>query len=198
MHDGLKKPLAASLNLIAQQQVADAIAAMGKALPCHVVSIAGQIVSVAFDVDDPTVTLPTVTMPIATSQYDWLPLQEGDKGLTVPSDVYLGGVSGLGGGTASATNVGNLSALVFLPVANASWSTTFEGYRLVQGPEGAVLQTLDGSVSLVLNSAGVTINGNLVVTGDTSFGGGAKKVVLDGDPVSGGTVHATSTTMKGT
>ena len=197
-HDGLKNPLAESLNLIAQQRAADAIQALGQALPCHVVAVAGQIVTVAFDTVTPGQTLPQVKMPILTSPYDWLPVQVGDKGVTVPSDVYLGGVSGLGGGTATLAPVGNLSALVFAPVANAAWSTTYQNYRVVQGPDGVVLQTLDGAVVLKLDATGVTITGNLTVTGDTSFGGGSKKVVLDGDAVTGGVVHASSTTIKAT
>lgn len=200
INEGLKTPLASSINQVASQQAADAIVQLGRALPCHVVGVEGQVVTVRFDVQGPW-TLPQVTMPVATSVYDWLPLRPGDVGVTVSSEVYLGGASGLGGGTATFAPVGNLTGLLFVPVSNAGFLTTFENYRVVQGPDGVVVQTLDGSVSLVLNASGVKVNGNLTVTGETSFGGGAKKVVLDGDPVvggGGGTVQASSTTIKAT
>lgn len=65
--------------------------------------------------------------------------------------------------------------------------------------------------TIVMDSSGVKVNGvlfdrsgnvsgvaDLTTTGDASLGGGSKKVVLDGDPVSGGAVHATSTKAKAT
>lgn len=44
----------------------------------------------------------------------------------------------------------------------------------------------------------VKIDGKLTVVGDTSLGGGAKKIVLDGDPVVSGAVVASSTKSKAT
>lgn len=64
---------------------------------------------------------------------------------------------------------------------------------------------------IVMAAAGVTINGvlfnrsanvsgikDLTTTGNTSLGGGAKKVALNGDAVAGGVVVASSSTVKAT
>ena len=41
----------------------------GYALPCRVVSVSGSIVTVAFEIQDDTLTLPQVTIPKAESQW---------------------------------------------------------------------------------------------------------------------------------
>lgn len=153
-----KTPLAASLNRIAQQNAATAIQQFGKALPCSVVAVVGQIVTVKFEVNSGTTTIPQVTMPIATCAYDWLPVQVGDTGVTMPSDVYIGGVSGLGGGVASLTQRANLSALVFVPVSNKSWSVSNPNQRVVQGPAGVLLQNTAGTSTIDITDTGITIS----------------------------------------
>jgi hypothetical protein len=67
-----------------------------------------------------------------------------------------------------------------------------------------------GAVSIVISATGITFNGpvhatgnlqvdgNLTNNGTAGLGGGAKKVVLDGDSVSGGVVHASSTKTTAT
>lgn len=189
-----KTPLARSLNLFAEKKVLDAISLLGKALPCHVVAVAGQIVTVAFDVANVPFTIPTVKMPIDTWIYDWIPVQVGTRGLTVPSDVYLGGASGLGGGTADLSTRANLSTLSFVPVANASWAPPGGDAtkRVVQGPTGVRLQDMGGAAIGVLDeTAGIeyTFAGgvfSMTSSGITlSFGGhqiviNATGVVIDG------------------
>ena len=90
-----------TINQHSITRVAEAIQNTGASLPCSVVSVSGQIVTVKFEVDSSPWTLPQIAIPIATWSYDWIPVQPGDMGLTVPSDVYLGGISGLGGGVLS-------------------------------------------------------------------------------------------------
>lgn len=164
-YDGLKTPLMNSLNLVAMRRVAEEVELAGKALPCHVVSVSGQIVTVAFDVETDR-TLPNVTIPIATSPYFWQPVQKGDLGMTVPADVYLGGVSGLGGGQASLRQKpGNLTALVFLPVANASWAVPNPDQAVVQGPAGVLLRPLGGgsaSIDIGLDSMTFSAGGHTI------------------------------------
>lgn len=172
-----KTPLVSSLNDVAIKRAADAIQQLGKALPCHVLAVVGQIVTVAFDITSPTFTLPNVTIPVATSHYDWLPVQIGDKGVTFPADAYLGGVSGLGSGVANLSEPANLSALVFLPVSNAAWTVADPNMRVIKGPQGVMLTTLaglgilsvtDSAISLsvagqtlVVDATGVIINGRV-------------------------------------
>jgi hypothetical protein len=152
-----KLPLGRSLNQIAERRAHDVLQQTGKALPASVVSSQGWIVTVKFEVQG--TTLVNVTVPVASSKYDYLPLQPGDTGLLVPSDVYLGGISGLGGGTASLNLPANLSALLFVPNGNKSFAAPADvNKRYIYGPDGAVVSTLDGSVSVTVDkTAGVTI-----------------------------------------
>lgn len=122
----------------------------------------------------------------------------------------------------------NLSALVFFPIGNANWQPEDPDVAVIYGPSGATIKTKDGAVFLKVTASGIAIQGDvsidgslsvtggvdvdgvlnatdggvvtgdLTVSGNTSFGGGSKKVVLDGDPVTGGFVHASSTTIKAT
>lgn len=173
-----KTPLGLALNRFTQQKVLDAIATLGQALPCEVVSVAGQIVTVAFQISSATFTLPQVAMPIATSIYDWIPVQRGTLGLTIPASVYLGGVSGLGGGTADLSKPANLSALLFLPVSNSAWvpPTGDQNLRVVQGPDGVAIQDINGTTLLTVTpSGGVFARG----TGGPVLGGNLVQAAND-------------------
>ncbi|WP_309601114.1 hypothetical protein [Burkholderia multivorans] len=113
--------------------------------------------TVEFEVQG-TWTLPPVTIPKAESPWIRMPTQVGDKGVTMPADAYLGGISGLGGGTADARTPGNLSALVFLPVSNAGSAPDDPNAAQVCGPNGAILRTTEGPMSsCVVNQSGVTM-----------------------------------------
>lgn len=213
-NNSLKTPFAATLPTFARGQIDQASELDGMALPCHVVSVSGAIVTVAFDIQT-DFTLPQAEMAILGAEYVRLPVQIGCKGLAIPADAYLGAVTGLGGSTTPFLQPGNLGALAFLPIGNKNFSTVDGNVLVMYGPNGVTLRDANsnttivltttaatvtrGSVSLVVDNTGVTVHGNLTVTGSTSFGGGGKKVVLDGDPVTtGGTVTATSTTIKAT
>lgn len=185
-----KSPLGLSLNQFAQKKIADAIAQLGGELPCRVIAVAGQIVTVSFEIDSAPFTLPQVSMPIATSVYDWIPVQVGDRGLTSTSDVYLGGVSGLGGGVADLSRPGNLGALMFVPVANAGWLPPAQtggnadpNVRVVQGPAGVLIQDQAGTVTVRVDptakTGGVTVRttGHLPITLDD----GQSTLVLKGN-----------------
>lgn len=184
MPSAQKTPLARTLPQFARAKVREQIAQQGRALPCHVVAVRGQIVTVAFDVDAAPQLLPQVTIPLATSLYDWQPVQLGDKGMTVPANAYLGGVSGLGGGVADLTPRANLTALAFVPIANASWSAPGgdAGKRVVQGPNGALVQDISGAaVGLFSKVDGITL----------SFGGYEIQITSEGITFTGGGRTAT-------
>lgn len=139
MSDNLKNPIADSLNRLAQKRIWDSLQNAGRSLPCTVTDVVGQIVTVAFNVDA-NLNLPLVTVPVATSLYDWLPIQVGDKGFTVSADVYIDNITGLGAGqTPSITRPANLAALVFVPLPNAAWTApVLANQRTIQGPGGFV------------------------------------------------------------
>ena len=158
---------------------------MGKSLPCHVVETAGQIVTVAFDmpVGAPWI-LPQITLPVASSPYDYIPLQVGDTGFTVPADAYLGGISGLGGGQATWARPGNLDALVFVPVGKQSFTAANASARIIQGPDGWIAQTTQGTTcTAVGNQNGITLTygSTQIVMNSTSISltAGGETVTLD-------------------
>jgi len=151
-----------------QQAISRAMQIMqtkGYAFPCRVVSVSGSIVTVAFEIQDDTLTLPQVTIPKAESQWIRSPTQVGEFGITVPADAYLGGISGLGGGTANMTRRGNLSSLVYVPCGSKNFPHVDQNAAYIAGPQGAVIQTQDGTSSIVVNESGITMTfGGKVVT----------------------------------
>lgn len=162
-----KTPPGLSLNRFARAKAEDQIAQTGKSLPCQVVSIKGSIVQVAFQITSPPgwppVSLPNVTIPIAGSEYIRYPIQVGCKGVAVAADAYLGGMSGIGGGVATLTSPGNLTALVFQPIGNSGWSVVDPNTLVIYGEPGVTVQTKDGSISVQVSMSGVTINSGVVI-----------------------------------
>jgi len=87
----------------------------------------------------------------------------------VPSDVYLGGVSGLGGGVAKMTQLAGLGGLMFIPISNKNSTPDNPNAAQIMGPEGAVIRTQDGNTSLTVNGDGITMKfGDKTVTLDGS------------------------------
>jgi hypothetical protein len=157
------------------------LARLGQALPAKVVSVQGSIVTVSFLVQGPY-TLPNVTMPIAGPQWSRAPTQVGDLGVCIPASVYIGGVSGLGGGVADFTQRAPLSTLTFFPVGNANWTAPDDANAwVIYGPNGAILRDSQSQIVLKLQPtvaeltlpAGVSfvINGNVEITGNLALGG---------------------------
>lgn len=162
MDNAQKTPLARSLNRFAEGKITDALQLTGKALPCRVTAVSGSIVTVKFEIQTPyELTLPQVTCPMFGPEYIRYPTQVGDLGVVISADAYLGGVSGLGseGSVADLTQRANLSALIFLPIANKNWSETDNAQAVViYGPDGAIIRTVDKNTTLTINKAdGVAI-----------------------------------------
>lgn len=167
--------LQADLHRIAAKAVRVAMEHLGKRLPCHVTAVSGQIVTVAFDLPQraPWV-LPEITIPKAEGPWINSPTQIGDVGLTIPADVYLGGISGIGGGQATWKRPGNLDALVWVPVAKQSTTVANQNAALVQGPDGAIIQTTQGTRSSVVtdqNGTTVTYGSNTLVVNGSEIAG---------------------------
>jgi len=171
-------------NQLAINRAAQEMQKQGRALPCRVTGVNGAIVTVEFEMDTAPWTLPPITIPKAESPWIRMPTQEGDTGVTMPADVYLGGISGLGGGTASFTRRGNLSALVFVPNSNSGSPPIDQNAAQVQGPNGVINRTTTGTTSsVVTNTSGttVTFGTNTVVVNEAeialNFGGATSLVV---------------------
>jgi hypothetical protein len=176
-----KTPFAQSINRFAEQKIRGFMQLTGQALPCSVVSVNGSIVTVKFEITS-NYTLPQVTVPVFGPEWIRYPIQVGDKGMVIPADAYLGGVSGLGTGTAGLNLPGNLSALIFMPIANANWSATDDANALVlYGPDGVVIRDKGAHCKIVLTPTNitvtvpggqtVTINGMTVINGNAQING---------------------------
>ncbi|WP_313447623.1 hypothetical protein [Atlantibacter hermannii] len=146
-----------NMNRFAEKKVEDALQKAGKVLPVSVVSQAGRMITVAFELRDTPFVLPQVTVPIFGPQYIRYPMQPGDKGIVIPADTYLGGVSGQGGGIADLTPPDNLSALLFIPISNTEWEPVDGQVVTVYGPEGVTIRDAGSNTTFLLTPDSVTI-----------------------------------------
>jgi len=204
---GQKIPLAQSISDYVQQAIELNQMSNGLQLPCRVVAVDGAIVTVNFEIDNNgEYTFPQVKMPIAQSIYVRLPVQVGDLGICVSADVRIGGITGLGtkGALAPLVKPFNLSALIFVPVGATDWEAVDPNAVNINAPNGAVIRdtgnncvitltptgvtVVRGDTQMVINDAGVTITGNLLVhgtiTGDNGFhitGGTGATMQITGD-----------------
>ena len=151
-----KTPLYKSLDAFTAKKINDALQAGGKFLPAHVVKFTGTTVTVAFDIQS-DFTLPQVTMPLFGPEYVRYPIKAGDKGLCLSADTYIGGVSGIGGGTATLGDIGNLESLVFLPISNTGWAGVDITSVVVYGPNGVVLRDSGSNSVFTLTPTSITI-----------------------------------------
>lgn len=156
-----KTPLNRSLNKIAQTRIAQALQLLGRALPSQVVSVgpSNSIVTVSINVQT-DLTLPQITIPVAMPEYIRLPLQPGDFGLTIPSDVLLGASTGLGQGVPLlSSQPANLQGLLFLPYGSANFSDTDDQNALVlYGPDGVIIRDKGSNCVWILTASGITVS----------------------------------------
>jgi hypothetical protein len=168
-----KTPISRTLPAFIQQRALDEIAKQGLGIPGHVVSVSGAIVTVAFDVTG--LTLPQVTMPIASAEYIRLPIQAKDKGVALPASFYLGGVSGLGGGTATDSLQGNLSALFWVPLGSKGFSTVDPNVLTLYGPQGVTIRDSGSGTVFKLTPTGVTVTAGTSI----SFSAAGHTIVIN-------------------
>lgn len=121
----LKTPLAQSLNLLSDRRASDALAKLGKGLPCTVQEVVSPgIVIVNFEVEAIPFALPQVKMPVCKHASIQYPIKPGDPGVALSADLRTGAVSGLSNAKARLTDtVANLSAMTFfwLGQLNEEW-----------------------------------------------------------------------------
>lgn len=160
MSDVQKIPPSVSTSQAILKRVQQAIDITGKSLPATVAQvISSGIVVVNFEVSQTPFTLPQVTLPVHGTEYIRVPFQVGMKGYVNSADYYLGGMSGLGGGTADFSQRGNLTTLVFCPLGNTAWSTTDIDPNLLcqYGPNGIRLMDAGRNCILTLTATGITV-----------------------------------------
>jgi hypothetical protein len=193
-----KIPVSTRLNQGALERAKNAIQVLGKSLPASVVKVVGPIVTVKFEVQS-GFTLPNVTIPTIGNEYARAPLQVGCKGMVIPSDAYLGGMSGLGGGTANLTQQFNLTALVFAPIGNSGWVQVDANAYVIYGPNGVVLRDTASNTTFTLTPSGITIKGNVTIQGSLTATGGITAGQGTGDQVGlQSHRHGTGTAAAGT
>ena len=176
--------LQADLAKAADKAIRTVMQQHGAALPCHVTAVDGQFVTVAFDLPQgaPWV-LPEITIPKAEGPWINSPTQVGDPGMTVAAQAYLHPITGQYKGNPAWRIPGNLDALVWIPVANVGNKIPNQNAALVQGPDGAIIQTTQGTASsVVTNQSGTTV----------TFG--SNTLVVNGSQIAG-TVGSTSLTI---
>lgn len=118
----LKTPLAQSLNRLGDRRASDALATLGKGLPCTVQSIVSPgIVVVNFEVEAIPFALPQIKMPVSKHPSIQYPIKVGDPGVALSADLRTGAISGLSNSKARLTDtVGNLSAMTFFWLGNVN------------------------------------------------------------------------------
>ncbi|WP_368763950.1 hypothetical protein [Klebsiella quasipneumoniae] len=179
-----KLNFASSMNRFTERKIENALQKSGKVLPASVVKQTGNMITVSFELRDIPYVLPQVTIPLFGPQYIRYPMQPGDKGIVIPADTYIGGVSGQGGGIADMTPPANLSALVFLPISNTEWQDVDGQVVTVYGPEGVTLRDSGSNTTFLLKPDSIAIStpdSFTVTVGGTVFSLTGSKWSLSGE-----------------
>lgn len=181
MDQSRKLPIFQSIQNAARGRADASSHAIGKSIPATVSAVDGAIVTVNFELDSGFV-LPKINVPILGSEYIRIPVQVGCKGIVIACDYYIGAMSGLGTGRATALKRGNLSNLVFMPIGNSDW-TDYDGdtltlygvssVEIMDKPGGSSLVRVEenaitlenGDSSVEVSSSGVSIIGTLTING---------------------------------
>lgn len=174
-----KTAVARTLNTFAERKVLGAIAQLGQGLPAQVVAVAGSIVTVKFLLTS-VYTLPNVTCSLNGPQWWRQPTQVGDKGVVLSASAYIGGVTGLGGGTADLSQRANLSTLIFFPVGSTDFSETDDpNAHVIYGPDGAIIRDTGKKNVLTWAATGVTMS---ITAGTLTINiPGSESVVINGN-----------------
>lgn len=146
-----------SMNNFSEEKIKQAMELAGKVLPATVVSRSGKMVTVSFSLTNIPFTLSQVTIPLFGPEYIRYPMQPGDKGIVIPADAYIGGMSGQGGGTADLTQPPNLSALTYLPISNTEWEEVDGEVLTMYGPEGVTIRDKASNSTFLLTPQSVAI-----------------------------------------
>lgn len=187
MNDAQRLNFAKSLNNFADEKIKEALELAGKVLPATVVKQSGKMITVSFSLTNIPFTLPQVTIPLFGPEYIRYPMQPGDKGIVIPADAYIGGMSGQGGGTADLTQPPNLSALTYLPISNTEWQDVDPEVVTVYGPEGVTLRDAGSNTTFLLKPDSIAISTPDSFT--VTVGGTVLSLTSSGWSLSGQTGH---------
>src|SRR5215467_2055248 len=139
-YDSHKHPFHYTMNQWSQKRTNTQQEQQAKSIPCHVTKVDKDFIYVAFETQNNIFTPPTVKIPQSWSQYSREPTQKGDKGYAVPSDYYLGGVTGDAGGSTNFYPRGNLTTLSFNGVSHKqSPDRDYDQLTHMGGPNGWIV-----------------------------------------------------------
>jgi len=152
-----KFPLQISLGNIAKKGANDAISLLGMSLPASVVSVSGAFVTIKFEILS-DYSLPQITVPVLGSLYVREPLQAGDKGVLIPCDANIAGITGQDGSTADMTAPANLSGLMFMPIGNMNWKSVDPSMLVLTGLSDLMVRNNSHQLQLEdINTAWTTL-----------------------------------------
>lgn len=153
-----KTPFGESISRFATSTAKSVGELVGKSLPATLKAITGSIVQLNYEVTG-SQTLPSPTVPLMGSKYHRLPYQPGEKGVTLAGGAYLGGMSGLGEGTADLSQRGNLSTQFWAPLSSADWPAEDQNtHTLIGGPNGIKLKDATGAAILTMTATTISMS----------------------------------------
>ena len=122
--------------------VSDGVNAMyGWQLPCTVVEVDDKdgFVTVNFEVEETTLPLPQITIPVMGWQWIRYPIQVGDAGVTISIDTNTLFIAGIIKGKTGMTPMGNLGpTLMFMPIMQKGMiNSPDKNATIIYGPNGA-------------------------------------------------------------
>ena len=182
-----KFPMAQNIALAMDARVGAAMQKAGWNLPCKVVAVSsdGLSVTVSIQVTNANIQFSNVTVPISESRYIRIPVQIGDFGYLVSTDITLSSVTGKQNSVPVWGQSGNYEQnMAFVPVSNIKTFPLTPNVNavLIQGPQGVIITddtngstiTLTASgINMVSGSASVQIthDGNVNITGTLNING---------------------------
>jgi hypothetical protein len=157
--NSLVAPLWRSLPAHTRKQTQDSQQKKPQKIPVSVVSVQGELVTVKVEAQG---NYTIDQFQVAQAYSEWLrgATQVGDKGYVTAADFYIGGMTGLGGGTADYRERANLTNMVFFPVSQKQFATNPNrdpNAIFINGKTGTVNQDTAGkSVHTVHPTSGIT------------------------------------------
>jgi hypothetical protein len=145
-YDAHKNPFSYRMIEWAMRKTTNATEQLAKSVPMHVQKVEKDFVHASFQTNNGIFTMPVMKMPQSFSGYGREPTQQKDMGNAVPSNYYMGGVSGFAGGNTSFFPRGNLSSLSYQPSSNLKASgRDYDQHTETGGPSGWITKVMDQS-----------------------------------------------------
>jgi hypothetical protein len=143
-YDSHKNPFQYRMNAWSHRQINSGREQEPKSMPCHVTKIEKDFVHVAFETKNSVFTPPVMKMTQAFSRFGREPTQKGDKGMAVPGDYYMGGITQFAGGGTNFYPRGNLSSLSFNPASNLKApKRDYDQHWETGGPKGWKVKVME-------------------------------------------------------